>query len=279
MTPDVALTRVHARRLREVYRSAGWPFQDAIEIALLAAGLLERVTASSGHEIVRVTDAGLAYLAQVLQGHRRAFSALEALVDSVARTMAREGRVVWTGLSLRAWIPPQANVAGRWRISRHDVFSIRNSSVQAYLEPIVHEIKVSRADLLGDLKRADKRAAYLEVGGQCWYALGCDAKRRSIGEPDEVPKECGGMICQGEQLTVARAAPNRPSRELPFGVWMALAKAAPMRFLEDDHRRRPVDGVDLLDWARVCVHAGRWPTSSPLWAEPYPQPSSRPTQS
>jgi hypothetical protein len=228
-----ARKRIHARRLREVYRSAGWPFQDGIEIELLAAGLLERVTAASGHESVRVTDAGLAFLAEAAHGNRSAYSAHETLVDQVARTLAREGRVVWTNLCLRAWIPPEANVPGRWKISRPDVFSIRNSSVQAYLEPIVHEIKVSRADLLGDLKRSDKRAAYLDVGGQCWYVLGCDAKGRAIGEPDEVPKECGVMICQGGQLTVARAAPKRPARELPFGVWMALAKAVPLQILDD----------------------------------------------
>ena len=33
------LTRLHHRRLREIYRSAGWPCCDAIEIELLAAGL------------------------------------------------------------------------------------------------------------------------------------------------------------------------------------------------------------------------------------------------
>lgn len=35
------LGRAHAKRLREVYRSAGWPCQDLLEIELLAAGLLE----------------------------------------------------------------------------------------------------------------------------------------------------------------------------------------------------------------------------------------------
>jgi hypothetical protein len=118
-----------------------------------------------------------------------------------------------------------------------DVFSIRNSSVQAYLEPIVHEIKVSRADLLGDLKRLDKRNAYLDVGGQCWYVLGCDAKGRAIGEADEIPLECGVMICFDNKLEVVRMAPKRPAPQLPFGVWMALAKATPVSMPTDftDH--------------------------------------------
>ena len=39
--PLLPLGRAHARRLREVYRSAGWPCLDTLEIELLAAGLLE----------------------------------------------------------------------------------------------------------------------------------------------------------------------------------------------------------------------------------------------
>ena len=91
------------------------------------------------------------------------------------------------------------------------MFSIRNSSVQAYLEPVVHEIKVSRADLLGDLQRADKRQAYLSLGGQCWYVLGCNARGEPIADADEL-----------------RAAPRRSMPELPFALWLALAKAAPL---------------------------------------------------
>ena len=37
MSEQIALKRVHAHRLREVYRSAGWPYQDVVEVELLAA--------------------------------------------------------------------------------------------------------------------------------------------------------------------------------------------------------------------------------------------------
>lgn len=230
MASDPALKRSHARRLREVYRSAGWPSLDVVEIELLAAGLLER-QCRNDHEHVRVTDAGIQYLASAAQRNRQVMTAHDALVDQVVRVMLREGRLVWKSLSLRAWVAPMDETPGRWRMSMPDVFSIRNSSVQAYLEPIVHEIKVSRADLLGDLKRPDKRAAYLDLGGQCWYVLGCDAKGRPIGLADEIPVECGVMLCVEGQLDVVRAAPKRPCKELPFGVWMALAKATPVQGL------------------------------------------------
>jgi len=63
----VTLKRIHAQRLHEVYRSAGWPYQDVLEVDLLAAGLLERVITDSGHPVVRLTDAGIEHLASATQ--------------------------------------------------------------------------------------------------------------------------------------------------------------------------------------------------------------------
>jgi hypothetical protein len=235
MTASVPIGRHHARRLREVYRSAGWPCSDAIEVELLAAGLLERVRSAHGHETLRVTDAGIALIATTLVVNRDALSRHEALVERVAREMTRAGRVVWRGLTLRARLAP-ADEGGkpRWCIARPDVFSIRNTSVEAYAQPVVHEVKVNRADLLSDLRKPDKRAAYLDLGGECWYVLGCDARGRAIGEPDEIPAECGVLIAQQDRLVVARAAVHRALPRMPFPVWMALAKAQPVAGFDDD---------------------------------------------
>ncbi len=223
----IVLKRIHAQRLREVYRSAGWPFQDVVEIDLLAAGLLERVSNASGHDVVRVTEAGIQHLATATQGNRQARSAHETLVDKVVETMLRDGRLVWTNLSLRAKLAGEPDTNHRWKMCQPDVFSIRNSSRQEYLEPIVHEIKVSRADLLSDLKRPDKRAAYLDVGGQCWYVLGCDRSGHPIAKPNEIPVDCGVMMFQNNHFEVTRMAPKKEAKGLPFSVWMALAKATP----------------------------------------------------
>ena len=59
----LVLGRFHTKRLREVYRLAGWPFLDIVEIELIAAGLLERATEATGHHTVRVTATGIAHLA------------------------------------------------------------------------------------------------------------------------------------------------------------------------------------------------------------------------
>ncbi|MDB5932326.1 MAG: hypothetical protein JWR60_4033, partial [Polaromonas sp.] len=229
-----ALGRSHARRLREIYRSAGWPCQDMLEIELLAAGMLERACSHAGHETLRVTDAGIAWLAATLARNRSALSAHEALVEQVAREMVRAGRVAWRALSLRAQLPPASEGEKvRWCMVRPDVFSIRNTTLETCLDPIVHEIKVSRADLLGDLRLPDKRGAYLGLGGECWYVLGCDAKGRPIGAADEIPAECGVMLMDSQRLVVARAAPRRTRQNLPLNVWMALAKATPVAGLNE----------------------------------------------
>jgi len=151
---------------------------------------MEQVQESSGHTIVKLTQAGIQHLAQAAPTNRDARSAHEKLVMLVAQSMGMEGRIVWTNLNLKAKVAiPEAEQA-TWRWAMPDVFSIRNTSRSQYLEPIVHEIKVSRADLLGDLKRPEKRV----VGGQCWYVLGQDKKGRPIAKPDDIPTECGVSV-------------------------------------------------------------------------------------
>lgn len=256
---DPVLTRRHHQRLREIYRSAGWPCHDMLEVELLAAGLLERRVSPEGFESLRVTDAGIHCLAEVFSRNKAARTPHEALVERVALAMAQAGRITWRGLMLRVALP-RALLAGNaaveapprlqlqafesgtatvapehgWCMACPDVFSVRHTTVEAYLEPVVHEIKVSRADLLGDLKKPAKCAAYLGLAGACWYVLGQDARGRPIAAPDEVPPECGVMQLEGERLVVAREAPRRAVERLPFHVWMSLARSGPAVRLEDE---------------------------------------------
>ena len=211
------ITALHRRRLRDVYRSAGWPCQDPIEIELLAAGLLERVRSASGHETLRVSDAGIVVLAETQARNRARRDAHELLVERVAREMTRAGRIAWQALSLRA------KVDAGWVMAMPDVFSVRHTTVEAYLEPIVHEIKVQRSDLLSDLRSAAKRAAYLQLSSECWYVI-----RAGIAEPDEIPPECGVLVASETTLDVVRPAPKR-AMQMPFGLWMALARATPLQ--------------------------------------------------
>lgn len=232
-TPPL-IGRVHQQRLRALWRSAGWPSQDMVEVELLAAGLVERLLDGAGRETLRLTDAGIQLLAQTLKRNRAARDAHEALVARVATEMQRAGRVVWRGLSLRAPLAEQqAGPEGvsvpvtRWVVAMPDVFSIRHTTLEDQVAPLVHEVKVRRADLLGDLKRPAKGEAYRALSSECWYVI-----RAGIGEADEIPEVYGVMLAhplpdrpdQFGALEVLRPAPRRPHR-LPFAVWMALARA------------------------------------------------------
>ncbi|MDB5821201.1 MAG: hypothetical protein JWQ11_4841, partial [Rhizobacter sp.] len=159
------ITVFHRRRLRAMWRSAGWPCHDMVELELLAAGMLERIRHPSGHETLRVTDAGVLLLAETLQKNRGCRDAHEDLVSRVATQMQRDGRIAWCGISLRA------RVGTAWQMAKPDVFSIRNTTVEDYLLPVVHEIKVQRSDLLGDLRRKAKREAYIDLSSECWYVI------------------------------------------------------------------------------------------------------------
>ena len=115
MTEPLPLTRRHHQRLREMHRSAGWPCHDAIEVELIAAGFLQREFDGAGREHLRVSDAGIGLLARAFERNRGALSAHEALVQRVAREQLRAGRLVRSGLALRAPLPREGEpLAHHW---------------------------------------------------------------------------------------------------------------------------------------------------------------------
>ena len=256
----------HRRRLRELWRSAGWPCHDTIEIELLAAGWVERHFDLAGRETLRVTQAGILVLARTLDRHRDAHSLHEALVMRMVRELQHAGRIAWCGLALRAALPaadstdpaeptdfaePRPSAGDgpavgrpRWVVAMPDIYSIRHTTVEDYTEPEVHEIKVHRSDLLSDLRRPDKGAAYRELGARSWYVL-----RAGIGGADDVPPAHGVLIAHDTHIEMQRPAPAL-QRRVPFAVWMALARAVPQPEPEEREQwplRGPqVDG-DRLD--------------------------------
>lgn len=264
--PPLGVTprRVHLTRLMSLWRSAGWPSRDPVEIDLIAAGWVSLHTSSSGHETLRLTEAGLQLLAAARQRNQRARSLHERLARRVATQLMAAGRLVWLELPLRAMVPlapapaepgaAEAAVVPRteswwpneaaeapadpatasaasqgkaWRLARPDVFSVRHTSVERYLQPMVHEVKVSRADLLSDLRHHAKRVAYQGLCSECHYVFPA-----GLAEPDELPSELGVWLLHGDvdsgRLEVLRPA-RHVARKLPFALWMALAQATPLR--------------------------------------------------
>ncbi len=211
----VRLSRSQCRRLRDYYRSAGWPCLDVMEVELLNAGLIERVTMPGHHqETLRVTDAGLQAIGVGVVRNRKAFDAHELLLMDTARHLAGAGRLVYRNLSLRG------RVENGWKLCKPDVYSIRNTSVAAYVRPMIHEVKVRRADLISDLKRPEKRAAYQALSSEFFYVM-----PKGLADVHEVPEDCGVLYHSENGFELARPASQR-AMELSLAEWMALARRA-----------------------------------------------------
>jgi len=254
------LTRQHRSRLMQVWRSAGWPCKDGIEIDLLAAKLLSLHVASDGRESLKLTDGAIALLAETRQRSVRALTGHDRLAQKFAEHLLTQGRLVWRELSLRAQIEdaeaaplptvaavtalwsedqaPPAPTPHVWRMARPDLFSVRQTSVAAYLQPMVHEVKFSRADLLSDLRHAAKRQAYEWLCSEAYYVFPA-----GVAKPNEIPEQFGVWVLNGsleegsfELLRPARHAPC----QLPFAVWLALAKATPLRMEQDEASQSPL---------------------------------------
>jgi hypothetical protein len=175
------------------------------------------------------------------------------------------GRIVWQELSLRArinvndpastgsaaiadealWVndeaqlqPPRPGKAS-WRIARPDVFSVRRTSVEAYLQSTVHEVKVSRADLLSDIRHAAKRESYQWLSCETYFVFPA-----GVAEPREIPEAFGIWLLNGS-IETGTLDLIRPARhvacKLPFPVWMALAAAPPTRREDEAMQRELVD--------------------------------------
>jgi hypothetical protein len=104
---------------------------------------------------------------------------------------------------------------------------VRHVTATARLHPAVHEIKVTRADLLGDLKNESKRRAYQSYSQSFYYVIAA-----GIAEPAEIPPDCGLMVAAPDRLMLVRPAPQRPA-SLTTAHWIALARAR-AEFADDD---------------------------------------------
>lgn len=104
-----------------------------------------------------------------------------------------------------------------------DVFAIRRCSVESNIDPAEHASRDRCADLLGDLRKAAKRAAYLSMASACWHVLGEGVNRRPIAQSEEVHPDCGVLQLSGDSSVLARSALRRAFDRLPSHMWMALA--------------------------------------------------------
>lgn len=213
--PPSPLARGHAARLRHYWQSLGWACHDNIDIDLLRWGLVVEQSAGDTASRFVLTDAGRAALGDGLRHNRRARDAHAAATAAVAEHLAATGRLVFTELSVRT------EHEGRWRPCKPDVFSLVRGLRADHLAPQVHEIKVRRADLLGELRGA-KIERYRELAASIYLVIA-----DGIAEPAEIPHDYGvALYSPAAGYRIARAAPIG-DYALETRHWMALARATP----------------------------------------------------
>lgn len=168
----------HAQRLRQYFQSvmrggASAP-ADTIDLDLDVHGLIARVPPNgfSSSVLYAITPKGSLLLATLRDQTRAARAPHHALAHDLAQWLETNRR--W------AWEDPVLGDA------RPDVFSLASTFVTGKMAPMVHEVKVSRADFLADVRVPAKRAAYFRWAPQVFYAT-----PEGLIEPHEVPEECG----------------------------------------------------------------------------------------
>lgn len=217
--PD-PLPRRHATRLRHYWRSRGWACHDNLDIDLMRWGLIVETvaqdTARDAASRFLLTDAGRGEaLVKSVTHNRRSCSRHAEAVEATTHHLADTGRLVFTELPIRT------EHEGRWRTCKPDVFSLVRGLRADHLAPQVHELKVSRADLLGELRSA-KIERYRELAASIYFVIA-----EGIAEPEEIPADYGVALWQADgAYRLARRAPIDDYR-IETRHWMALARAQP----------------------------------------------------
>ncbi|TES61938.1 hypothetical protein E2P84_43035 [Burkholderia cepacia] len=181
------LTRQHYKRLRFYWQGRGHGSAgnaDSVDLDLAAAGLILRQERSFGGVYFAITSAGEVELAAEKAREIARRRPHHELAGRVAQWLRDQGRVTWENIELLV----DCETGGRQAI-RPDVFSMAATYDEKRINPCVHEVKVSRADFLADVARADKRAGYGKVAEVVYYAAPA-----GLVDVSEVPSGCGLLI-------------------------------------------------------------------------------------
>lgn len=128
---------------------------------------------------------------------------------ALAEWLHKQGRVTWENSAFEV-----ANGA----VVRPDVLSLVATLNPKRCQPVVHEIKVSRADFWSDVRDPSKRAGYFLLAPQVYYAT-----PSGLVEASEVPAECGLLEQHGTSWVVRRRAPKNPSWSgMSERTWLGL---------------------------------------------------------
>ena len=216
---EVRLNRPQAKRLRHYFamgdRAHTSQF-DGVDLDLLGYKLIEATPYHYGGNRISVTPFGLDVLHRHRQADIAARSGHHTLGNRLAEHLRKQGRITWENVEFRNWLTekthPKSGVTidyAHWECVRPDVFSIKPSLQLKYANPTIHEVKVSRADFLGDLARPEKREAYAKMSEVVYYVA-----PEGLISPDEVPQGFGLLVEMEEGKFTLAKRPKRRKVEL-----------------------------------------------------------------
>ncbi|WP_225031033.1 hypothetical protein [Paraburkholderia sp. XV] len=181
------LSRQHYKRLRFYWQgraNGGAGMTDGIDLDLAALGLVERFERLGSGVCFRIMQAGEQELAAEKAREVERRKPHHDLAGRVAAWRRDNGRVTWENVELLV----DLETGGRQAI-RPDVFSMATTYDAKRINPCVDEVKVSRADFLADVARAEKRAGYARIAEVVYYVVPA-----GTAEASEVPVECGLIV-------------------------------------------------------------------------------------
>ena len=160
---------------------------SGIELDLLVHGFIEVLQEDNihkSHPRVRVTEKGVSHLSERRQAVIKAQSGHHLLGARLASHLHSKGLWTWENIEFRN---PQEDYAKRtWGTVRPDVYACKPSLNAKNIEPVIYEIKISRADFLADIAKPEKRLAYKDLAQSVYYC--CPAEMLLA---DEIPDGFG----------------------------------------------------------------------------------------
>lgn len=164
------LNHGHLSRLRKLW-SYGRPVHvgelGGIDLDLTVHGLVKSVDAGyNASAVLAVTKLGVAHLNAARQALVAAQRPHHELGQRLAQHLQAKGLHTWENVEFSN---PDSSHDRCWGVVRPDVFACMPALKAENAAPAIYEVKVSRADFLGDISRPEKRKAYSQLAEAVYY--------------------------------------------------------------------------------------------------------------
>lgn len=209
-----ALTRAHLARLRVYFthRRGASGMRDTLDLDLIHVGALAYAPSKFGADgTLALTAYGAQLLAEATQQARAERAPHHEMAARLARWLREQGRITWENIEVRI------EDGGAHSYARPDVFSLVATHNEQRIAPTVHEVKVSRADFLAELRRPEKLARCRTIASYLWFAVPED-----LVEPGEVPQGYGLLVETQDGSWKPRKRPRKGEVRLSTWCWMNL---------------------------------------------------------